>query len=83
MAKRRKARGCLSATPPGLPGRRRRHGRLNPAPVSRAAIPASFAVIETVNGEIRISLYRKGGPRGWQIFSEAYLKDKPAQPFYP
>ncbi|PKN33742.1 MAG: hypothetical protein CVU61_11515 [Deltaproteobacteria bacterium HGW-Deltaproteobacteria-19] len=57
---------------------------LNPGDQYRgAAIPPSFAVIETGNGETRIVLYRKGGPDHWHIFTEAYLKDKAPEPFYP
>ncbi|MGV8079696.1 MAG: metallophosphoesterase family protein [Syntrophales bacterium] len=48
-----------------------------------AAIPSSFAVIETANGETRIALYRKGGPERWHIFTAAYFRDKAAEPFYP
>lgn len=85
MAKKRKARGVLFGhTHQALLDIVGDTVVLNPGDqYLGAAIPASFAVIETVNGETRITLYRKGGRDRWHIFAEAYLKNKAAEPFYP
>jgi putative phosphoesterase len=57
---------------------------MNPGDQYRgASVPPTFALLETRNGETRISLYRKGAPDRWQIFSEAYVKEHAPDPFYP